>query len=127
LGLYAGPSVYAYVSGNPLLRSHPFGLADYLEKCVGRYTVCSSNQTPNGFTPWNYVKFRFCKGVVDMGITTGDKMSSPSRPTGTINACDTERRLCLGSLDTEDPSENPDVAKCLLDSMKCQAKSGKDK
>lgn len=127
LGLYAGPSVYAYVSGNPLLRSDPFGLADYLEKCVGRYTVCSSNQTPNGFTPWNYVKFRFCKGVVDMGITTGDKMSSPSRPTGTINACDTERRLCLGSLDTEDPSENPDVAKCLLDSMKCQAKSGKDK
>ncbi|MHB8474182.1 MAG: RHS repeat-associated core domain-containing protein [Gammaproteobacteria bacterium] len=99
--------LYAYINNNPLSGIDPLGLADFLNQCTGRYSICARTQDPSGSTLGNYLLIKGCKASVD---TTCSK-TFPA-------CCDIESQECYAHAAGNDKATQA----CTKEHMQCVLK-----
>jgi len=101
---------YTYVRGNPLLRFDAFGLADFLDRCEGRYESCKITQYQDASTVGNWLRYKVCEKAIDQACSR----------TG-LTCCEEDHRACLAKA----AGDTAEIAKCEVNSMQCMRDAGK--
>lgn len=104
--LYNHP--YSYVRGNPISLTDALGLADFLDRCKGRYASCTVTQYPNASTVGNWLRWQVCQRSINEACSRA----------GTY-CCDEESRQCYANAVGGDAA----TARCAQTHMQCVSKA----